>query len=48
MTVFSIPLALSVPLAAGNTYALMIRSTVIPIYIGYANGAGTPGVTTVA
>ena len=47
-TVYSIPLALSVPLAAGNTYALMIRSTVIPIYIGYANGAGTPGGTTFA
>ena len=45
-TVYSIPLALSVPLAAGNTYALMIRST--PISLGYANGAGTAGTTVVA
>ena len=45
-TVYSIPLVLSVPVAAGDTYALMIRST--PIDVGYANGAGTPGVTTVA
>ena len=47
-TVYSIPLALSAPVPAGDTYAFMVRSTVIPIYIGYANGAGTPGVTTFA
>ena len=45
-TVFSIPLALSVPLAAGDTYALMIRS--MSIDLAYANGSGTAGVTVVA
>ena len=45
-TVYSIPLALSVPLAAGDTYALMIRS--MSIDLAYANGSGTAGVTVVA
>lgn len=45
-TVYSIPLALSAPVPAGDTYALMIRS--MSIDLAYANGSGTAGVTVVA
>lgn len=47
-TQYDIPVLLNVPVAAGGTYAFMIRSTASGIVVGYRNSAGTAGTTVVA